>query len=181
MRKLIRAKSWRCSHARSTVPANGASEESDRLIPIVGESDGAELHEDVRRLRSRQFPTVSRIIPSRVTRGSRPAERTARRRCSGARGCLPARRPRAAPDCTGSAGTRFFDDGLRLRHAPPCLSRTARQDVNAGTCRIGSGQFVLGSNKESDPCGRLSSAPRFPWMASCKRPEPSNDPHHYHL
>src|SRR6267154_1525542 len=34
-----------------------------------------------------------------------------------------------------------------LRHAPPCLNRIARQDVNVGTCRIGSGPFVLGSCK----------------------------------
>jgi hypothetical protein len=37
-----------------------------------------------------------------------------------------------------------------LRHAPPCLNRTARQDVDVGTCRIGSGPFVVGSNKASD-------------------------------
>jgi glutathione S-transferase len=34
-----------------------------------------------------------------------------------------------------------------LRHTPPLLNRTARQDVNVGTCRIGSGPFVLGSYK----------------------------------
>ena len=37
-----------------------------------------------------------------------------------------------------------------LRHAPPCLNRTARQDVDVGTCRIGSGPSVVGSNKASD-------------------------------
>ena len=39
-------------------------------------------------------------------------------------------------------------------------------DADVGTCRIGSGPFVLGSNKESDPCGRLSSAPWFPWLGN---------------
>src|ERR1700679_834484 len=31
--------------------------------------------------------------------------------------------------------------------APPCLDRTDRQDDDVGTCRIGSGSFVVGSNK----------------------------------
>jgi hypothetical protein len=30
-----------------------------------------------------------------------------------------------------------------LRHAPLCLNRAARQDVNVGTCRIGSSPFVV--------------------------------------
>src|SRR5207249_1348923 len=51
-----------------------------------------------------------------------------------------------------------------------CTRHRSPRRFNVGTCRIGSRPFVLGSNRESDPCGRLSSAPRFPWMASCKRP-----------
>jgi cystathionine gamma-synthase len=53
------------------------------------------------------------------------------------------------------------------------LSRAARQDVNVpSTSTIVENAIARSSlsNQGSDPCGRLSSAPRFPWMASCKRP-----------
>ena len=63
-----------------------------------------------------------------------------------------------------------------LRHAPPCSDRTARQDVNVGTCRIGSGPFVLGSNKESDPCGKLSSAPCFDGWRHASARRAAEDP-----
>jgi hypothetical protein len=44
-------------------------------------------------------------------------------------------------------GPGASDDKSKCCDAPPCLKRTARQDVNVGTCRIGSGPFVLGSYK----------------------------------
>jgi hypothetical protein len=44
--------------------------------------------------------------------------------------------------------------------------------ANVDTILLGRATYedCLGSNKESNPCGRLSSAPWFPGMASCKRP-----------
>ena len=71
---------------------------------------------------------------------------------------VPSNRVARAPP--GGPGAN--DDKVKmLRHAPPCLHRTARQDVNVGTCRIGSGPFVLGSSYRkmhfSDPESSHSS------------------------
>ena len=50
------------------------------------------------------------------------------------------------------------------------MDLSARQDINIVPCRIGPGPFVLGSTQGEDTCRKSSSAPWFPWTASCRRP-----------
>src|SRR5688500_7359674 len=53
------------------------------------------------------------------------------------------------------------------------FNRAARQDANVPSTSTIVGNAIARSSfkqsNESDPCGRSLSAPRFPWMESCRR------------